>query len=120
MNALPRPSRQLLLLLLGSLVVFLLSHFTTVGTKNGDFTHTLLVSQAILEHGTVRLDAYQRNKDPNIDRYPEYLFDWRYPQFLASEQSLQQRKIEHLEKWLPKYAPGDTLRYDSPEALFWG
>lgn len=70
--------------------------------------------------GLYNPSTYQWNKDPNIDRYPEYLFDWRYPQFLASEQSLQRRKVEHLEKRLNKYAIGETLRYDSSQALFWG
>lgn len=28
---------------------------------------------------------------PNIDRAPQYLFDWRYPQFLATETQLCQR-----------------------------
>jgi hypothetical protein len=35
------------------------------------------------------------NAEPNIDVHPEYLFDWRHPQFLASPQSLEERILLH-------------------------
>ncbi|MBN1994189.1 MAG: hypothetical protein JW953_15935 [Anaerolineae bacterium] len=58
-------------------------------------------------------------KNPNIDRYPEYLFNWKYPQFLASEESLRQRSLEHQQKRLNTYALGDTITYESSDAVFW-
>lgn len=35
------------------------------------------------------------NGSPNLDSHPEYLFDWRYPQFLATEGFLAQRMKDH-------------------------
>lgn len=35
------------------------------------------------------------NAQPSIDEYPEYLFDWKYPQFLSTGKSLRQRMNEH-------------------------
>ena len=35
------------------------------------------------------------NEQPNIDFYPLYLVDWRYPQFLATKERHQARMIEH-------------------------
>lgn len=63
MKALSRLHLSQLLMLIGGLAVFGLSYFATVEIINGDFTHTLLVSQAILEHQTVQLDAYKERVD---------------------------------------------------------
>lgn len=35
------------------------------------------------------------NADPDIDRYPEYLFDWSYPQFMANKYGHELRLIRH-------------------------
>lgn len=35
------------------------------------------------------------NGSPSIDQYPEYLFDWRYPQFLANKHGHAQRLARH-------------------------
>lgn len=34
------------------------------------------------------------NAEPNIDEYPEYLFDWRFPQFLHNKSRHEERLIE--------------------------
>ncbi|MEY4684268.1 MAG: hypothetical protein RLZ25_727 [Pseudomonadota bacterium] len=36
---------------------------------------------------------------PDIDDYPEYLFDWHYPQFLANERGHQRRAAEFMAKY---------------------
>lgn len=36
----------------------------------------------------------QWNAQPNIDQYPEYLFTWRYPQFLHNQKQHEERLIE--------------------------
>ena len=41
-----------------------------------------------------RYTAYW-NSTPNIDQYPEYLFDWRYPQFLANKKGHEARLARH-------------------------
>ena len=45
--------------------------------------------------GLYNVSAARWNRDPNIDSYPEYLNDWKYPQFLASEELLKRRVREH-------------------------
>ena len=39
------------------------------------------------------------NTSPNIDSYPEYLFDWKYPQFMATPERLQERLELHQERY---------------------
>jgi hypothetical protein len=41
--------------------------------------------------GLFNLSAVQWNVTPNIDRHPAYLFDWQYPQFLATPESIEQK-----------------------------
>lgn len=36
----------------------------------------------------------QWNAEPNIDQFPEYLFDWKYPQFLHDQARHEKRLIE--------------------------
>ena len=55
---------------------------------------------------------------PNIDSRPELLFDWRYPQFLASEGALESRRREHQLETAGVYSLGEELSYDSSSALF--
>ena len=38
------------------------------------------------------------NASPDINQYPEYLFDWRYPQFMASTKLLEERNLHHQQK----------------------
>lgn len=40
----------------------------------------------------------QWNVEPNIDKYPEYLFDWKYPQFLHNQKRHEKRLIEFRRK----------------------
>ncbi len=57
---------------------------------------------------------------PNIDLHPEYLFNWKYPQFLATGASLCERNLEYSldavesdDVDLFVYAPGDEINYHS-------
>ena len=47
--------------------------------------------QGLYNPSTLRWNDY-----PNVDQYPEYVFDWRYPQFLASPKSLEARYQKQL------------------------
>jgi hypothetical protein len=49
------------------------------------------------------------NDYPNVDQYPEYLFDWRYPQFLASPESLERRYLEHLQRTEPNESGAEAV-----------
>lgn len=39
------------------------------------------------------------NRDPNVDAYPRYLLNWRYPAFLACPVQIEARMAEH-ERWM--------------------
>ncbi|MGH2544508.1 MAG: hypothetical protein ACRDIB_17080 [Ardenticatenaceae bacterium] len=69
------------------------------------------------------------NARPSVDAYPAYLFDWEYPQFLASAESLHQRYYEHVSKALRQgnlelepYPFGEPLIFeqDGQSAFFFG
>lgn len=71
--------------------------------------------------GLLNLNTEQWNGPlpPDIDRHPEYLLDWEYPQFLASRESLCERNREYSHARLatsPRlgvYALGATITYDA-------
>lgn len=52
------------------------------------------------------------NAEPNVDDYPEYLSDWRYPQFLY-DAALHRRRMDEFERVLDFTA-------DAPDAQFEG
>lgn len=69
------------------------------------------------------------NVSPNVDFYPETLFDWRYPQFLATAEALQERSEAFIRQSgmensvaLPAYRPGRKISAgdESAPALFLG
>lgn len=47
------------------------------------------------------------NAEPNIDEHPEYLFDWRFPQFLHNKSRHQERLIEFNRDNQPSTGSGD-------------
>lgn len=61
------------------------------------------------------------NASPNIDRFPGYAFDWRLPQFLATDARLAERWRRH-ERWLrPPLEPDEdyTVQSAGLEFLDW-
>ncbi len=64
--------------------------------------------------------AVRWNFTPDVDRAPELVFDWRYPQFLASESSLEERLLELQRRRLDTYALGGAIPFDGAGALFRG
>nr|WP_298165448.1 hypothetical protein [uncultured Pseudomonas sp.] len=58
------------------------------------------------------------NVEPNVDLYPEYLFDWRYPQFLHNEARHERRLSEFYSRQLPKVTGLIEVSYDSEQAAF--
>lgn len=60
----------------------------------------------------------QWNVEPNIDQYPEYLFDWRYPQFLHSKGRHEERLAEFRSHQLPPFSGLIDIPYDSAQAIF--
>lgn len=60
----------------------------------------------------------QWNVEPNVDQYPEYLFDWRYPQFLHDKARHEERLSEFNGQHLPKITGLVDIPYDSNQAAF--
>lgn len=62
----------------------------------------------------------QWNVEPNVDQYPEYLFDWRYPQFLHNQSRHEERLAEFRSHQLPPFTGLIDIPYDSVLAAFDG
>ena len=60
------------------------------------------------------------NRNPNVDKHPEYLFDWRYPQFLHSQSRHAERLVEFRSNQLPVFTGLIDIPYNSAEAAFVG
>lgn len=73
----------------------------------GAFSIYVNVHQAFVNPYPMRWNA-----EPNVDEYPEYVSDWRYPQFLHDAER-HRRRLEEFKRILE--LPGD-----SPDALFGG
>lgn len=60
------------------------------------------------------------NADPNIDRHPEYLFDWSYPQFLANKDGHASRLIRYVSNNLQAIRPGEVIDHNSNALIYLG
>ncbi len=60
----------------------------------------------------------QWNERPDIDVYRGALVDWRYPQFLATEATLESRIVDFQRRTLGTYQIGQELAHDTSNALF--
>jgi hypothetical protein len=71
--------------------------------------------------GFYNIYTAQWNAYPDTGKYPKYFFDWKYPQFLATSQSLHDRYSEHIQDLLhalDNYSLGDKVTYASDKAVF--
>ena len=73
---------------------------TTSGRASKLFTIGLAVAAAFSIFVNSGQGLFNRwtatwNSTPSIDIYPEYVFDWQYPQFLANEKGQNERLIRH-------------------------
>jgi Dolichyl-phosphate-mannose-protein mannosyltransferase len=60
------------------------------------------------------------NSSPDIDRFPEYLIDWRFPQFIYN-QGMHERRLEfHAMRGLKDMPVGQTLPHDTAAIAFIG
>jgi hypothetical protein len=60
------------------------------------------------------------NESPDVDKDPELLRSWRYSQLLASDATLEARSVAYQRARAGVYRIGETLRYDSSNAVFAG
>lgn len=58
------------------------------------------------------------NRLPDVNQHVEYLFDWRYPQFLTSGDRLARRWREFEVRSLPTYEMGRPVPFDGEAGLF--
>ena len=80
------------------------------------------IFSAIVNAGQGLFNKYTTrwNAEPNIDHYPEYLFDWSYPQFLASKGGHESRFVKHGLKNLQPISSGDLINHQSSTIAFLG
>lgn len=58
--------------------------------------------------------------EPNIDKFPQYLFDWSYPQFAAHKAGHEKRLMRHQTSGLSPLKPSDVLLHTSENLVFPG
>ncbi len=88
------------------------------------FAYTALIACGLF---AIYINSYQAlfnpygmrwNIEPNVDEYPEYLFDWRYPQFLHNKNRHEERLAEFYSHQLPTFKGPINISYDSARAIF--
>jgi hypothetical protein len=60
------------------------------------------------------------NGEPNINQHPEYVFDWNYPQFLATRAGHASRIMRHGTRTIHPIAPGETFDHTSNVLIYLG
>ncbi|MDR3351543.1 MAG: hypothetical protein LBO00_00690 [Zoogloeaceae bacterium] len=70
--------------------------------------------------GLYNVYTAQWNAAPDIDKYPEFLFDWRFPQFLNSKRRQRERMRRFYQQSLPPCKARCAIAYDAPHAGFDG
>ena len=83
--------------------------------------YVLLALPAVVIHsyqGLFNPATQQWNAVPDIDQHPELLWDWRYPQFLATEAALDERYIAWRRPSVTSYPMAQELSYDSDQLIF--
>lgn len=71
--------------------------------------------QGLFNPATQRWSSFPNVDDP---RYAGLLFDWRHPQFLATDAALEERFVEIQRRGLGVCRLGEELAFDSPDLLF--
>jgi hypothetical protein len=90
---------------------------TTVKGKINKLTISLLIISSVFAiyvnsvQGLFNKYTPMWNANPNIDEYPEYLFDWSCPQFLANKKNLENRMVLHAIRYLPVIKPSGTCQW---------
>lgn len=71
--------------------------------------------QGLFQPAIIRWD-----REPNVDnpKYHDLLFDWHYPQFLATDAAVDARWLDVRRRTLGVYRSGRELAFDSPDLLF--
>jgi hypothetical protein len=62
--------------------------------------------------------GYNWNAEPSVDTFPEYIFNWKYPQFMDSHKRHELRLIDHNIKYLEPILPNELLAFNSTKLLF--
>ncbi len=113
-------------LMVDALPGLFLGLFSSLGTlrQNSHYAYAAVLTSGLL---AIYINTYQAlfnpysmqwNVEPNVDQYPEYLFDWRYPQFLHSKTRHEERLAEFRSHQLPPFSGLIDIPYDSTQAVF--
>ncbi|MEE9613927.1 MAG: glycosyltransferase family 39 protein [Thermodesulfobacteriota bacterium] len=91
---------RLMLDILPAIYVILVIIYSEIDKKSKAFNIVIAVAVAFSIYvntyqGLFNLNTARWNAEPSIDQYPEYLWDWKYPQFLHSEERHKNRLLEH-------------------------
>jgi len=73
--------------------------------------------------GLFNMYTAQWNAEPNIDKFPENIFDWEYPQFMHNKERHASRLIQRGLKFLPSISPDEVFSHTSDKVIFidwWG
>lgn len=60
------------------------------------------------------------NAEPNIEKHPEYLWDWKYPQFLHNHERHEAKLSQYDLTQLPSISAGKVFLHTSDKVLFLG
>lgn len=115
-------------LMVDALPGLFIGFFAAIGTlrEGRSWAHVSIIITGLL---AIYINTYQAlfnpygmqwNVEPNIDQNPEYLFDWRYPQFLHSKNRHDARLAEFQSQQLPTFTGLLDIPYDSTQATFAG
>jgi hypothetical protein len=70
--------------------------------------------------GLFNVYAYQWNVQPSVDQNTQYIWDWRYPQFLHNEARHNQRDREFQLDKIGPISPGTSLGFQDSNLAFIG
>ncbi|NMC13325.1 MAG: glycosyltransferase family 39 protein [Chloroflexi bacterium] len=88
----------------GMMVVF------TALSVTGIFMHTI--------QGLYNENTSLWNSTPSVDEHNQYIFDWRYPQFIANPGQLKEKYQNNLLKKLPKFMVNEKITPESENVIF--
>lgn len=109
--------------------IFLLSIYTWPIKVKGKLSQIFIVLLILSSVFSIYVNSIQGlynpytrfwNIKPDIQRYPQYLFDWKCPQFIVTKKCFYNRLKRHVGKYHPEIKPSEILDYKSEKILFLG
>lgn len=108
---------------LPGLFVGLFSGLAALGQRK-NFAYAAVIVSGLLAiyintyQGLFNTYSWKWNIEPNVDDYPEYLFDWDYPPFLHNKKRHVARLAEFRSHQLPPFSGSVDIPYNSTQVAF--